>query len=102
MSDFWLLFIFSIICILIAYGLGYQIGFGKGRKDKYYQLLFERADKYYLITSEKVDKDWILKFKPDPYRNKYTLELTTNDWNKANKEYTYWCNRLQEDKDGKL
>lgn len=96
MSDFWMLFIVAVICIIIAYGLGYQMGFGKGRKDKYYQLLLERADKYYLITYEKADKDWILKFKPDPYIDRYTLELTTYDWNRANNEYTYWCKRLQE------
>ena len=88
MSDFWLLFIFAIICICIAYCLGYQMGFGKGIKHKYYEGIFETAD-----------RNWILKFKPDPYKNKYTLELTTNDWNRANNEYLLWCKRLQEDDD---
>lgn len=45
MSDFWLLFIFAIICIIIAYGLGFQIGFSKGIKHKYYEALLEQADK---------------------------------------------------------
>ena len=53
MSDFWLLFIFAIICICVAYGLGYQIGFGKGIKHKYYETLLEQAEKIMEVKDAK-------------------------------------------------
>lgn len=33
MSDFWMLFIASILCICIAYGLGVQVGYKRGCRD---------------------------------------------------------------------
>ncbi len=44
MSDFWLLFCFSIISIIIAYGFGYQVGFHRGYKHRYYEDLLEHAN----------------------------------------------------------
>ena len=44
MSDFWLLFCFSIISIIIAYGLGYQVGFHRGYKHRCYEEIFEHAE----------------------------------------------------------
>ncbi len=52
MSDFWLLFIFAIICICIAYGFGYQVGFGKGIKHKYYEALLEQAEKIMEVKNQ--------------------------------------------------
>lgn len=54
MSNFWMLFIVAIICIIIAYGLGFQIGFSKGIKHKYYEALLERAEKLMEVKDEHV------------------------------------------------
>ena len=44
MNDFWMLFCFSIISIIIAYGLGYQVGCHRGYKDRCYEEIFEHAE----------------------------------------------------------
>ena len=49
-----MLFIAAIICICIAYGLGFQVGYRKGAKDDYYQRLIDRANH---VLTYKRDKE---------------------------------------------
>lgn len=41
MSDFWLLFIVAVLCIIIAYGLGVQIGYKRGVADGKYRAIMQ-------------------------------------------------------------
>ena len=56
MSDFWMLFIFAIICILIAYGLGCQIGYKRGEADGKYRAIMQYIEMKAKLQS-KGDKD---------------------------------------------
>lgn len=44
MSDLAWIIIAGIICICIAYGFGYQVGYHRGYKHKYYEDLLEHAN----------------------------------------------------------
>ena len=54
MSDFWILFIAAILSIIAAYGLGFQVGYHRGYRHKYYEDLLEHANN---ITEVKTNGD---------------------------------------------